>query len=72
MIGTFTKTRPACTFIHLPATFDLWMNQTFCICGKKTWEGGKLPVIKCRQIYSHHGQGAELLGWDIYWLEGSR
>lgn len=69
LIGTFSETRPTCGVRHIPTTFSPWLDQTWCICGKHQWPGIKAPLTKYKWIYDHAGQGAKLLGWDVYELE---
>lgn len=66
LIGDFSELRPACTDSHhLAATYNARMNSTWCWCGAQQWSGS-VPTVHARWIYDGPGEGAKLLGYDVY------
>lgn len=34
-------------FFHPPATYNPWMDRTWCLCGSKTYPGDHATLIAC-------------------------
>lgn len=34
-------------FFHPPATYNPWMDRTWCLCGRKTYPGDHATLIAC-------------------------
>lgn len=65
LIGVFSSTRPTCTDAHLAATYNPRQDSTWCWCGAQQWPGS-VPTVHARWIYDGPGEGAKLLGYDVY------
>ncbi|HEY2086312.1 MAG TPA: hypothetical protein VGH54_09835 [Mycobacterium sp.] len=67
LIGEFSAEPKQCGDEHLPGCWNDVLDRTWCICGEQTWDGDQ-GSWHSRQLWSTAGQGAELLGYDLYYL----
>ncbi|SKF61710.1 Uncharacterised protein [Mycobacteroides abscessus subsp. abscessus] len=69
-IGSWSDTRPTCDDVHVPGCFNPWLRMTWCLCGDVQWHGA-MPTLHARQVHDGYGQGAQLVGYDVYWMEAT-
>ena len=69
LIGALLPAPLTCASEHLPATYNPWADQTWCLCGSHTWPG--LTPVLHKSVSRRDGLGpnASIVGWDTYTLD---
>ena len=69
LVGVLLPAPLTCTSEHLPATYNPWADQTWCLCGSHTWPG--LTPVLHKSVSRRDGLGpnASIVGWDTYTLD---
>lgn len=71
LIGTYSAERPACSGTgHLVGCYNPWLDETACVCGRHWWTG-RHGSWHARYLYAHGGQGAPVLGYDVYLMSAA-